>query len=525
MIKKEKLGEGTYGVVYAARSPTSGNNYAIKRNLVDKALSFHSGYRELDIMNSLRQHPNILRLDRVCVGNPFTQGMLSPINRTKHRGQKDNNLHFVFPRGSYDLHDFAFTSGICTYRQLHKLMVDILLGLEYVHAKGIMHRDLKPCNIIVFTEENDVRGCVADFGFAKFHSSQECHTPSIITSWYRPPEMALGQTDYDYKSDMWSVGCIFFEIIAHRAFLFNSKDDDADILRHIMRNIQEDIVPRRAKRSTHVRRLTLQEQINLSKEDVAKFEAEMGSYQQFLEMLGQLFRYYPNDRANVSTTLDHPFFAVHASYIAQVRKEYLPCPNPEHTLAIHPCPERAWIGEMVITIFNNRSKLAWYRPRILFQALDMFDRYLHKLSVLCPSPAKGSWFTRADIELRFYTCVYLSFKYFTSLPKPITFLSIVPEQLQSSEHQAKAEEFEFSFVYECLEYNIYRPTCFEAADHFHDRLSEVDIRNLLLLYCMNTSLSGLTPTQLYEYYRSHLRTQSVDKFMIPLPAGWREVYN
>ena len=93
-------------------------------------------------------------------------------------------------------------------------MYQILVGLTYCHSCRIFHRDLKPANILVDEERGTLK--LADFGLARaFSVPIKTFTHEVVTLWYRAPEILLGKKEYSLGVDMWSVGCIFFEL-AHR---------------------------------------------------------------------------------------------------------------------------------------------------------------------------------------------------------------------------------------------------------------------------------------------------------------------
>lgn len=108
-----------------------------------------------------------------------------------------NFLSFHFIRQ----HDFSFQSYL---RQL-------LDGIAYCHENRVLHRDLKPQNLLI-----DNKGCIklADFGLARaFGLPMRAYTHEVITLWYRAPEILLGSKTYDMAVDVWSLGCIFAEMV------------------------------------------------------------------------------------------------------------------------------------------------------------------------------------------------------------------------------------------------------------------------------------------------------------------------
>jgi hypothetical protein len=174
-------------------------------------------------------------------------------------------------------------------------------------------------------------------------------------------------------------------------------------------------------------------------------------------------------------------------------------------------------------IFNNRTTLKWYTPRKLMQAMDLFDRYLDamfKSGKIAPnaveSDLKGLINDKFTAELRFMTCVYLCVKYFNSVHRPVTFQSIVSANYATPQALHAAEQFEGSLIQNCLQYHIYRPTMYEAADAFGDKLGDVEVRDLIVLYSKNNSFSGYTHSELYQYYRTHLRGQPFDRLLDPV---------
>ena len=113
-------------------------------------------------------------------------------------------------------------------RMVKHYMRQILSGIHTIHCDRIMHRDLKPQNILA-DEENTLK--IADFGLSRaFSVPLKPYTHEVVTVWYRAPELLLGAVEYTIAVDMWSIGCIFFELCAMKP-LFAKNDPLAMIKR------------------------------------------------------------------------------------------------------------------------------------------------------------------------------------------------------------------------------------------------------------------------------------------------------
>jgi cyclin-dependent kinase 12/13 len=97
-------------------------------------------------------------------------------------------------------------------------MKQLLTGLHYCHVNQVLHRDIKGSNLLIDNEGNLK---LADFGLARSFSTDHTGnlTNRVITLWYRPPELLLGATKYGPAVDMWSVGCIFAELLNGKPIL------------------------------------------------------------------------------------------------------------------------------------------------------------------------------------------------------------------------------------------------------------------------------------------------------------------
>ncbi|XP_062385268.1 cyclin-dependent kinase 6 [Sardina pilchardus] len=207
-----EIGEGAYGKVYKARDLNNGGRFvALKRVRVqteEEGMPL-STIREVAVLRQLEsfEHPNVVRLFDVC---------------TVSRTDRETKLTLVFEHVDQDLTTYlekAPDPGVPP-ETIKDMMYQLLQGLDFLHSHRVVHRDLKPQNILV-TSGGQIK--LADFGLARIYSFQMALTSVVVTLWYRAPEVLL-QSSYATPVDLWSVGCIFAEMFRRRP-LFQGKSD------------------------------------------------------------------------------------------------------------------------------------------------------------------------------------------------------------------------------------------------------------------------------------------------------------
>ena len=540
MIKGDIVGEGAYGKVYLAResvnsphSSITGARYVVKRNIVEKEVDWAANLREPDILLRLRGHPNIVKLERVIYGKPFESGRMSPTKED----YKDDKLHFVMEMGDLDLRDLIQNANErkeTSYEDIKPIVVDVLLALEYMHHNQILHRDIKPGNILIFlksrgssrpsdaldssTLNNDpdssVTAKLCDFGLSKFYTKQEPQTPRMVTAWYRSPEIAMGAVNYDYKVDVWSLGCVIYEMLTGSALVVVSRDENKRVLEQILRNLPERLPPKETKKLKELFDVKLPRgrkkafiKVLFPEETRESFREIVGSPEVFTELVRSMLEFYPDNRPTITQILDHEFFDDCRDKIDEVRGEWLKdgeyaCFEPEEKLiTIASSQERKWGVCMAFYFYNKNleERLDWYKPRILFQAIDLFDRYLCYASDAERTPLResehletsalqsehledGLLKVQVQTEVKFIACVYLSIKYFATFVTPPSYLDMCKRLFSIEGTEEFARVFEKELLEKVFKYKVYRPTVFEYADLADDELSSNDIMNLLMAY-------------------------------------------
>jgi len=204
--KQENLGEGTFGVVAKAIKLDTNEVVAIKkiRQRASKSGMELPTLREIMLLQEL-QHENVIALHEVYVHN--------------------GSLNLVFEFCATDLeHVIQDKKMILDAARIKACMLGTLQGLAYCHASWVLHRDMKPGNLLL-GPDGTVK--LADFGLARvFGSPDRKYTGQVVTRWYRAPELLFGAKFYGSPVDLWSVGCIFAEMMLRVPFFPGTSDID-----------------------------------------------------------------------------------------------------------------------------------------------------------------------------------------------------------------------------------------------------------------------------------------------------------
>lgn len=230
------IGSGAYGVVISAKDGNkqsqSSSNSSVAIKMVPKAFSDEIDakriLREIKLLNHF-QHDNIVNLIDMMPPN------------VKHL-EDFTDVYMVTELMETDLHRIIYSKQKLSIEHVQYFIYQVLRGLKYIHSCRVLHRDLKPSNLLV-NSNCDLKIC--DFGLARgIHSaSNESSHPDgprqtlllteyVVTRWYRAPEIMLACHEYSYPVDVWSVGCIFAELILRKPYF--PGDDYIDQVRLLL---------------------------------------------------------------------------------------------------------------------------------------------------------------------------------------------------------------------------------------------------------------------------------------------------
>lgn len=282
--KIEKIGEGTYGVVYKGRNKVTGQIVAMKKIRLeseDEGIP-STAIREISLLKELK-HPNIVCLEDVLM--------------------EENRLYLIFEFLSMDLKKYMDSlpmDKMMDPELVRSYLYQITNAILFCHRRRVLHRDLKPQNLLI---NNNGVIKVADFGLGRsFGIPVRIYTHEIVTLWYRAPEVLLGSPRYSCPVDIWSIGCIFAEM-ATRKPLFQGDSEIDQLFRmfRILRTPTEDIWPGVTSLPDYKTTFPYWSTNQLANQ-VKKLNP-VG-----LDLIKKMLVYDPVHRISAKAVLEHPYF-------------------------------------------------------------------------------------------------------------------------------------------------------------------------------------------------------------------------
>lgn len=199
-IPIKPIGKGAYGVVCSSMDMETQEKVAIKKihNVFGTRIDALRTLRELMLLRHIK-HQNVIALKDVMM----------PMQRNCFK-----DLYLVYDLMDTDLHQIIKSPQPLSNDHCKYFIFQLLCGLKYLHSANVLHRDLKPGNLLV---NSNCELKICDFGLARTGNGKgQFMTEYVVTRWYRAPELLLGCDNYGTSIDVWSVGCIFAEILGRK---------------------------------------------------------------------------------------------------------------------------------------------------------------------------------------------------------------------------------------------------------------------------------------------------------------------
>ncbi|CAF2793866.1 unnamed protein product [Rotaria sp. Silwood2] len=282
-VKLEKLGEGTYATVYKGTSSLLSGYVALKEiRLEQEEGAPCTALREVSLLKGLK-HNNIVSLYDIIFDK--------------------TTLTLVFEYVEKDLKQYMDDcANMLNLKNVRLFLFQLLRGLEYCHARKILHRDLKPQNLLI-NERGELK--LADFGLARIKSfPTKTYSHEVVTLWYRPPDVLLGSTEYSTPIDIWAVGCIFYEMACGRPLFAGTKvEEELHIIFKCLGTPTEQTLPGVTSNADfQALRIPF-----YNGESLRRLASRLD--QNSIDLLDKFLRYNPSSRISARDAMMHTFFS------------------------------------------------------------------------------------------------------------------------------------------------------------------------------------------------------------------------
>ena len=295
----QKIGRGKYSEVFDGVNTLNNQKWVIK---ILKPIKEEKMQREIKILQTLYGGKNIIKLYDMAKDevSEVTALIFERVNHTDHR-----ILYKKFT--DFDIRYYIY---------------EILLGLDYCHSLGIMHRDIKPHNIMIDHEQRQLR--IIDWGLAEYYIPDKEYNVRVASRYYKGPELLVDDQLYNYSLDIWSLGCTMANMMFQRDPMFKGSDNDdqlikiaeimgIDALQDYLRTYNLQVNRYQAKRLKNWERVPWKDFFTKSNQHLISEEA--------LDFLDKWLVYDREKRIAPWEAFDHPYFAPVLEYKKKISED------------------------------------------------------------------------------------------------------------------------------------------------------------------------------------------------------------
>ncbi|KAJ3227978.1 Casein kinase II subunit alpha [Clydaea vesicula] len=288
--KGGRLGSGKYSNVIAAFDIKNKRNVAlkiIKKNMEKRVR------REILILKNLKSGPHVVQYFG-CFTDPITEEVNLVFEKLDNKNWKDQ-----YPKLSLN--------------QIKVLLFNLLEALDFAHSMGIIHRDIKPGNIVFEEKTNTLK--LLDWGLSDFYFPEVVKSVRVASRYYKSPELLLRFGEYDYSLDIWSTGCVMAGLIFKENYFFSGDNDfdqlavitevlgGADLTKYVEKlsiNITNEDIKAVISRTKEASKIPFVSFVDPEYPEFASADA--------LDLLEKMLRYDHEDRISAKEALRHPLF-------------------------------------------------------------------------------------------------------------------------------------------------------------------------------------------------------------------------
>jgi casein kinase II subunit alpha len=286
----KKIGRGKYSEVFEGINTYNQEKCVVK---VLKPVKSKKIRREIQILQVLAGGPNVIKLYDIVKHSPSS----TPALVFEHVNNTDFRL--LYPT----LKDI----------EIRGYMYELLKCLNYSHSVGVIHRDIKPHNVMIDHSKKTLR--VIDWGLAEFYHPYFEYNARVASRYFKGPELLLDFLTYDYSLDLWSVGCVFAGIIFQVDPLFKGRDNNDQLIKIAKvlgtSKLFDYIEKYNIKLKTYYEGLLSRNRYpTASWQSFISPERKQFCDKDALDLLDKMLRYDHQDRITAKEAMDHPYFDV-----------------------------------------------------------------------------------------------------------------------------------------------------------------------------------------------------------------------